>query len=225
MFSFLKRKKQENKVFRSEMSPSERQREWDRKIEREAQKAREEDFTKEEADEVIYYKKNKPVQKRSSSSSYAVAPRKKTWKDMTESERRQRVKQRDAQLIKEYRDTERKLKTAAKKGGKAIFHAVEGLGIVANKVADAEKRGIKKAVKQKPLIKRMAKDVGKAGKKAFDGIGQMVDNHDRYYAKREKAAGKTTGTRRRKAPAKKVTVIKPKTTKTTKRKVVKRRRG
>jgi hypothetical protein len=36
----------------------------------------------------------------------------------------------------------------------------------------------------------MAKDVGKAGKKALDGIGRMVDNHDRYYAKREKAARK-----------------------------------
>ena len=225
MFSFLKRKKQEKPTFRSDMSPSERQREWDRKLEREARKAREEDLAGKDPDEVIYYEKAQPktacktVQKRS--PSCAVAPRKKRWGVMTESERRQQVKQRDAQLIKEHKDTGRKLKNAAKKGGKAVYHAVEGVGIIANKVADVEMKGIKKMEKKGvPFTKRAVKDVGKAGKKALDGIGRMVDNHDRYYAQREKAVRKGT----RKTTTKKVTVRKaPAKPKTAKRRVVKRR--
>lgn len=240
MLSFIfKRKKHENKPFRSNMSMSERQREWNRKCEREAQKAREEGLSREEVNKIVYYKKEQPkttcktVQKRSPSN--AVAPKKKRWKGMTESERRRQVRERDAQLIKDYKDTERKLKNAAKKGGKAVYHAVEGLGIVANKVADVEVKGIKKAAKQKPFVKKMVKDVGKAGQKALDGISRMVDNHDRYYAKREREARKATRKITRKATTKKATVRKATTKKVTvrkatakpktaKRRVVKRRK-
>lgn len=165
----------------------------------------------------------KAVQKRS--PSYAVAPRKKHWKDMTESEKRKQVRERDAQLIKEYKNTERKLKNTVKKGGKALYHAVEGVGIIANKVADVEVKGIKKAAKQKPFVKKMVKDVGKAGQKALDGIGRMVDNHDRYYTKREREARKATRKITRKAATKKVTVRKATAKpKTAKRRVVKRRK-
>lgn len=136
---------------------------------------------------------------------------------MTESEKRKQVRD------------------AVKKGGKALYHAVEGVGIITNKVADVEVKGIKKAAKQKPFVKKMVKDVGKAGQKALDGIGRMVDNHDRYYAKREREARKATRKITGKATTKKVIVRKATTKKVTvrkatakpktaKRRVVKRRK-
>lgn len=105
MFGLFKRREEKQNTPR-EMSMEERQREWDRKIERENYKAREEDREAERTEPIVYYKNTPAKVVRTQSEDERIAARRK------------KIKERDEQLLRELRETERAGVDALKKGGK-----------------------------------------------------------------------------------------------------------
>lgn len=135
--------------FRSDMSQKERETLWREKIERERRLARKEEIDEENDTDT---EENKP------------AIRKEAIPVKSSSQNKKRVITKSKMI----------------RGGKALVkhtgHAVEGLGIIANKTADIEIKTAKKIYKHgKPVAKAFYIDMKKTGRKAARGIGNWAD--------------------------------------------------
>lgn len=145
---------------------------------------------------------------------------------------REQALARKEDIDEENRQKAHERKEAIKKGGKTLVkhtgHAIEGLGIIANKTADIEVKAAKKIYKKgKPAAKTFVKDLTKAGKVAAKGLGDWADR----VVEEDKPKKRKTTTRRviKKKPTTKIKVtvkrkaVKRTTTKRPVRKVTKRR--
>jgi hypothetical protein len=186
MFNIFKRK-EERQNTPHEITMEERQREWDRKIERENYKAREEDREAERNEPIVYYKNTPSKQIRTPSEDERIAARRK------------KIKERDEQLLRELRETEQAGVDALKKGGKVAKVMVKdvaaagkvawkGLSDWADRMAEEppKKKRAKPTTPKRKNVKRTVKTVKPTNKRTRTSTRKPVTVTKRKVVKKRK---------------------------------------